>query len=197
MWRCESRRGRRRSMFGGIGMEHLEVDLQGMFEKDHARSDGKPREMTVTEARKHLVRAGMRRAHRQGQRLERRSSWPRIRASFSSTRSTRLRGRGCGRARRFAARRAARPAADRRRHDRQTRYGIVRTEHILFIAAGAFHDEAYANSCRSFKGDFRFASSCSDLEQRRLRSHPQGAEVVAPSPIHRTDGRRRRQVDVR
>ena len=105
-------------MFTGMGMEQMDVDLQGMFEKILPKHTAR-REMTVAEARSVLFEqecdalinqekvnaAGDRAGREPGHHLRRRDR---------QDRGQRADARG----RRLAAGRAARPAADRRRHDR-------------------------------------------------------------------------------
>ena len=104
-------------MFTGMGMEQMDVDLQGMFEKILPKNTSR-REMTVAEARRVLFEqecdalinqekvnaAGDRPGREPGHHLRRRDR---------QDRGQRADARG----RRFAAGRAARPAADRRGHD--------------------------------------------------------------------------------
>jgi len=41
-----------------------------------------------------------------------------------------------------------------------TRYGMIRTDHILFIAAGAFHVSKPSDLIPSCRADCRFAWNC-------------------------------------
>jgi ATP-dependent HslUV protease ATP-binding subunit HslU len=47
-----------------------------------------------------------------------------------------------------------------------TRYGMIRTDHILFIAAGAFHVSKPSDLIPELQGVCRFESSCSPLKKK-------------------------------
>src|SRR4030081_1707518 len=49
-----------------------------------------------------------------------------------------------------------------------TRYGMVSTDHILFIAAGAFHVSKPSDLIRELQGAFRSAWSCTRSPWRTL-----------------------------
>ena len=104
-------------MFTGIGMEQMDFDLQGMFEKIMPKKTSS-REMTVAEARGILFEQEMRRAHqsREGERQGGRTG--REPGHHFHRRVGQDRGRRAdARGRRLPPGRAARSAADRRRHD--------------------------------------------------------------------------------
>ena len=123
------------------GMEEMTQQLQSMFSNLANQRKRTVRKLKVKEAlqaaraKKKPASSSTRRTSRR-----RRSRASSRTASCSSTKSTRSRKRGetHGR-RRIARRRAARPAAAVEGCTVITKYGMVKTDHILFIASGAFH----------------------------------------------------------
>ena len=94
-------------------------------------------------------------------------------ASSSSTRSTRSR----------AARAAQGPDVSREGVQRDllpivegstvtTKYGMVRTDHVLFIAAGAFHVAKPSDLIPELQGRFPIRVELEPLTRRRFRPHP-------------------------
>ena len=58
----------------------------------------------------------------------------------------------------------------------KTRYGFVRTDHILFIAAGAFHRGKPRDLMPELQGRFPIRVELKDLTAGRLRADPHRAE---------------------
>ena len=139
----------------------------------HARSG----ELQVPEALEHLTQEEAAEAHRHGQRSRApRSSASSRPASSSSTRSTRS----------PAARAATGPDVCREGVQRDilpivegttvnTKYGMVQTDHILFIAAGAFHVSKPSDLIPELQGRFPIRVELEPLGTRRLRPHPDRA----------------------
>ena len=101
---------------------------------------------------------------------------PRTPASSSSTRSTRSpRARGPRRRRRLARRRAARPAAADRGHHGLTKHGPVKTDHVLFIASGAFHIAKPSDLLPELQGRLPIRVELKALTPRRHAPHPDRA----------------------
>ena len=125
-------------MVGGVGMEHLDIDLQGMFDKIMPKQTNR-REVTVTQGRRILfeqecdARLDQDKIH--GTAIELAENVGIIfidevdKIVASETRGTDVSRQG--------VQRDLLPIVEGTHV--QTRYGHVRTEHILFIAAGAFH----------------------------------------------------------
>ena len=65
-----------------------------------------------------------------------------------------------------------------------TRYGMVRTDHILFIAAGAFHVSKPSDLIPELQGRFPHARRAEIAHRRRLSAHPHRAQVLAHQAIH-------------
>ena len=74
-----------------------------------------------------------------------------------------------------------------------TRYGYVRTDHVLFVAAGAFHkakpSRSHARTARPFPDPRRAEGS----DEGRLRPHPHRAEKLAHQAVHGAAENRRRR----
>ena len=66
-----------------------------------------------------------------------------------------------------------------------TRYGPVRTDHILFIAAGAFHLSKPTDLMPELQGRFPIRVELTDLQARRLPAHPDRAEARADQAVRR------------
>ena len=122
-----------------MGMEQMDIDLQGMFEKILPKHTTR-REMTVAEARDVLFE----------QECDALINQEKVNAD--GDRAGRERGHHLRRRDRQGRGQRAAHGADVSRQGVQrdllpivegttvqTRYGYVRTDHILFIAAGAFH----------------------------------------------------------
>ena len=137
-------------------------------------------------------------AHRHGHASRaRRSSASSRPASSSSTRSTRSPG----------ARAAHGPDVSREGVQRDilpivegttvnTKYGMVRTDHILFIAAGAFHVSKPSDLIPELQGRFPIRVELERARARRVRPHPDRAEERAHQAVHRADGDRGRDARV-
>ena len=74
-----------------------------------------------------------------------------------------------------------------------TKYGMVRTDHILFIAAGAFHVSKPSDLIPELQGRFPIRVELEPLGKRRVRPHPHRAEERAHQAVHRADGHRGRR----
>ena len=78
----------------------------------------------------------------------------------------------------------------------QTRYGFVRTDHILFIAAGAFHRAKPSDLMPELQGRFPIRVEFKDLTRGGLRPHPHRAEERADEAVRGAAGHRRDRGDV-
>ena len=74
-----------------------------------------------------------------------------------------------------------------------TRYGMVRTDHILFIGAGAFHVSKPSDMIPRTAGSFSDPRRAKVAHHRRLHSHPYRAKERANEAVHRTTSNRGRQ----
>ena len=159
-------------MFGGMGMEQMDIDLQGMFEKimpknvGASRDDASPRPAACCSSRNATPCWTRRRSTR------RPSSWPRTWGSSSSTKSTRsspATARGADVSRQ-GVQRDLLPIVEGTTV--QTRYGYVRTDHVLFVAAGAFHRTKPSDLMPELQGRFPIRVELTRPDQRRFRADP-------------------------
>ena len=74
----------------------------------------------------------------------------------------------------------------------QTRYGFVQTDHILFIAAGAFHRAKPSDLMPELQGRFPIRVELTDLDQGGFRAHPHRAEGRADQAVPGPAGHRGR-----
>ncbi len=149
-------------MVGGIGMEHLDIDLQGMFDKIMPKQTNR-RELTVGQARKILFE----------QECDARLDTDKINASAIELaenlgiifideldKIVASEGKGADVSRQ-GVQRDLLPIVEGTHI--QTRYGHVRTEHILFIAAGAFHKARPSDLMPELQGRFPIRVELKDL----------------------------------
>jgi ATP-dependent HslUV protease ATP-binding subunit HslU len=149
-------------MVGGIGVEHLDIDLQGMFEKILPKQTNR-RELTVAQARKILFE----------QECDARLDQDKINSSaielaenlgiifideIDKIVASESRGADVSRQ---GVQRDLLPIVEGTHV--QTRYGHVRTEHILFIAAGAFHKAKPSDLMPELQGRFPIRVELKDL----------------------------------
>ena len=149
-------------MVGGIGVEHLDIDLQGMFEKILPKQTNR-RELSVAQARKILFE----------QECDARLDQDKINSSaielaenlgiifideIDKIVASESRGADVSRQ---GVQRDLLPIVEGTHI--QTRYGHVRTEHILFIAAGAFHKAKPSELMPELQGRFPIRVELKDL----------------------------------
>ena len=65
-----------------------------------------------------------------------------------------------------------------------TKYGMVKTDHILFIAAGAFHVSKPSDLIPELQGRFPDPRRARAARPRGFRPHPHRAEERAGAPVH-------------
>ena len=73
----------------------------------------------------------------------------------------------------------------------QTRYGYVRTDHILFVAAGAFHSQKPSDLMPELQGRFPIRVELSDLTREdfvRILTEPRGALTKQYTALMQTEG---------
>ncbi len=149
-------------VFGGAGMEHMDVDIQGMFEKILPKSTVR-REMTVAEARRVLFEqaceslmdpeqinaAAIELAENTG--IIFLDEIDKVVASDSKGTDVSRQG----------VQRDLLPIVEGT--SIQTRYGYIRTDHILFVAAGAFHRANPSDLMPELQGRFPIRVELEDL----------------------------------
>ena len=151
-------------VLGGTGMEHMDVDLQGMFERILPKNTVR-REMTVADARRVLFE----------QACESLLDMEQINAlaielaegtgiifldEIDKVVASESKGADVSRQ---GVQRDLLPIVEGT--SIQTRYGYVRTDHILFIAAGAFHRANPSDLMPELQGRFPIRVELNDLTE--------------------------------
>ena len=147
----------------GPGGDAMDFDFQGMFEKILPKNVSR-REMTVAEARRVLFEqeceALINQEKVNAQAIELAENLGIIFIDEMDKIVASEGGKGADVSRQGVQRDLL---ADRRRHGRQTRYGYVRTDHVLFIAAGAFHKVKPSDLMPELQGRFPIRVELNDL----------------------------------
>jgi ATP-dependent HslUV protease ATP-binding subunit HslU len=73
-----------------------------------------------------------------------------------------------------------------------TKYGPVRTDHILFIASGAFHAIKPSDLIPELQGRFPIRVELDALGRKEFRAHPERTAQRPGAPIHGHAAHRRR-----
>lgn len=178
-------------MLTGIGMEQLDFDLQGMFEKIMPKTTSR-REMTIAEAREVLFE----------QECEQLINQEKVNLSAIDlaenlgivfldeidkiTASEQPHGADVSRQ---GVQRDLLPIVEGTTV--QTRYGSVRTDHILFIAAGAFHRSKPSDLMPELQGRFPIRVELKDLSKDdfvRILTEPRSALTKQYAALLATEG---------
>jgi ATP-dependent HslUV protease ATP-binding subunit HslU len=164
-------------MVGSLGLEQMDMDLQGMFEKILPRTTSR-REMTVTQARdvmfeqecdalldpEKINAAAVEQAENMGIIFV--DELDKVVASDSRGADVSRQG----------VQRDLLPIVEGTTV--QTRYGYVRTDHILFVAAGAFHRAKPSDLMPELQGRFPIRVELNDLTKDdfvRILTEPQNS----------------------
>ncbi|NLX97456.1 MAG: ATP-dependent protease ATPase subunit HslU [Rhodopirellula sp.] len=165
-------------MFTGIGMEQMDIDLQGMFDKILPKSSSR-REMTVREARGVLfeqeVDALINPEKVHGAAIELAENLGLIFIDEIDKVVAGEQAHGADVSRQ-GVQRDLLPIVEGTTV--QTRYGFVATDHILFIAAGAFHRARPSDLMPELQGRFPIRVELNDLTKDdfiRILTEPKGA----------------------
>jgi ATP-dependent HslUV protease ATP-binding subunit HslU len=177
-------------MVGGVGMEHMDIDLQGMFEKILPKQTNR-RELSVAQARKILFE----------QECDARLDQDKINAAaielaenlgiifideLDKIVASDSRGADVSRQ---GVQRDLLPIVEGTHV--QTRYGHVRTEHILFIAAGAFHNTKPSDLMPELQGRFPIRVELKDLTKDdfvRILKEPKNSLTRQYTALLETEG---------
>jgi ATP-dependent HslUV protease ATP-binding subunit HslU len=164
-------------MLTGMGMEQVDLDLQGMFEKIMPRNTSR-RELTVKEARKVIQEqesdALINQEKVNAQAIELAENLGMIfvdeldKVVASETKGADVSRQG--------VQRDLLPIVEGTTV--QTRYGYVKTDHILFIAAGAFHRASPSDLMPELQGRFPIRVELQDLTKDdfiRILTEPKSA----------------------
>jgi ATP-dependent HslUV protease ATP-binding subunit HslU len=149
-------------VFGGTGIEHMDVDLQGMFEKILPKHTVR-RELTVAEARRVLFEQACEslldpeKIHTDAIALAENSGIIFV-DEIDKVVASDAKGADVSRQ---GVQRDLLPIVEGT--SIQTRYGYVKTDHILFIAAGAFHRAQPSDLMPELQGRFPIRVELQDL----------------------------------
>ena len=171
-------------MIPGMGMEHMDVDFQGMFEKILPKHTSR-RELTVAEARKVLFE----------QETEALIDQDKVNAKAielaenhgiifldEMDKIAASEGHGADVSRQGVQRDLLPIVEGTTVH---TRYGYVRTDHILFIAAGAFHRAKPTDLMPELQGRFPIRVELTDLTKDdfvRILTEPTATRSPSSTP---------------
>ncbi|MBN1587905.1 MAG: ATP-dependent protease ATPase subunit HslU [Pirellulales bacterium] len=178
-------------MMTGIGTEQMDIDLQGMFEKILPRSTSR-REMTVVEARKVLFEQecdnliNQDKVNAKAIELAENTGLIFIDELDKVVAGDSTRGADVSRQ---GVQRDLLPIVEGTTV--QTRYGYVSTDHILFIAAGAFHRAKPSDLMPELQGRFPIRVELRDLTKDdfvRILTEPKGALTKQYVALLETEG---------
>ena len=177
-------------MFTGMGMEQMDFDLQGMFEKIMPKSSVR-REMTVAEARRVLFEQecdaliNQEKVNATAIDLAENLGIIFIDEMDKIVASEQTHGADVSRQ---GVQRDLLPIVEGTTV--QTRYGYVRTDHILFIAAGAFHRAKPSDLMPELQGPVPHPRRAEGPRPRRFHPHPDRAEGRADQAVRGAAGDR-------
>ena len=177
-------------VFSGMGMEHMDVDIQGMFEKILPKSNVR-RTLTVAEARRVLFEqecdalldsekintAAVELAENTGIIFV--DEMDKVVASDSKGADVSRQG----------VQRDLLPIVEGTTI--QTRYGYVKTDHILFVAAGAFHKAKPSELMPELQGRFPIRVELNDLTKAdfiRILTEPRSSLTRQYTALLKTEG---------
>jgi ATP-dependent HslUV protease ATP-binding subunit HslU len=177
-------------MVTGMGLEQLDVDLQGMFEKILPKNTVR-RELPVSDARKilfeHELDALINKEKVNGQAIELAENVGIIfldeldKIVAGDTRGVDVSRQG--------VQRDLLPIVEGTTV--QTKYGYVRTDHILFVAAGAFHKSKPSDLMPELQGRFPIRVELTDLTKDdfiRILTEPKSALTKQYLALMETEG---------
>jgi len=178
-------------MFTSMGMEQMDLDLQAMFEKILPKQTTR-REMTVAEARRFLFEQecdaliDQEKVHAKAIELAENMGIIFIDEIDKIVAAEATHGIDVSRQ---GVQRDLLPIVEGTTV--QTRYGYVRTDHILFIAAGAFHRAKPSELMPELQGRFPIRVELKDLTKedlKRILTEPQNALTRQYTELLRTEG---------
>ncbi|MFV2066739.1 MAG: ATP-dependent protease ATPase subunit HslU [Pirellulales bacterium] len=178
-------------MFTGMGLEQADFDIQGMLEKILPKNV-KRREMTVSEARRVLFEQecdaliNHEKVHSMAIELAENVGMIFIDELDKVVAGDGARGADVSRQ---GVQRDLLPIVEGTTV--QTRYGYVRTDHILFLAAGAFHRNRPSDLMPELQGRFPIRVELGDLTQQdfvRILTEPRSALTKQYAALMKTEG---------
>jgi ATP-dependent HslUV protease ATP-binding subunit HslU len=178
-------------MLTNMGAEQMDFDLQGLFEKVMPRNTSQ-REMTVAEARKVLFEeaceALVSSEKVNAQAIELAENVGIVFLDEMDKIVATEGGRGADVSRQ-GVQRDLLPIVEGTTV--QTRYGYVKTDHILFVAAGAFHKVSPSDLMPELQGRFPIRVELTDLTREdfvRILTEPRGSLTKQYAALMQTEG---------
>jgi ATP-dependent HslUV protease ATP-binding subunit HslU len=178
-------------MFTGMGMEHMDLDLQGMFDKILPKTSTR-RDMTVQEARRVLFEEqcdaliNHEKVQSAAVELAENTGIIFLDEIDKIVASEHTHGADVSRQ---GVQRDLLPIVEGTTV--QTRYGFVKTDHILFVAAGAFHRGKPSDLMPELQGRFPIRVELTDLTKEdfvRILTEPKGALTKQYEALLATEG---------
>ncbi len=178
-------------MFSGMGMEQMDIDLQGMFDKILPRNTVR-RQMTVAEAREVLFEQecdaliNPEKVHAAAIELAENVGIVFVDEIDKVVASEHAHGADVSRQ---GVQRDLLPIVEGTTV--QTRYGYVSTDHILFVAAGAFHRAKPSDLMPELQGRFPIRVELTDLSKEdfvRILTEPKSALTKQYEALLETEG---------
>ena len=178
-------------MFTNMGSEQMDFDLQGLFEKVMPRNTVR-REMTVAEARDILFEEACETLINQekvnAHAIDLAENLGIVFLDEMDKVVAMEGGRGADVSRQ-GVQRDLLPIVEGTTV--QTRYGYVKTDHILFVAAGAFHGTSPSDLMPELQGRFPIRVELTDLGREdfvRILTEPKGALTKQYAALMGTEG---------
>ncbi len=181
-------------ILGGLGMEQMEANLQDMFERIMPRGGNQPRQLPIREARKILT-------EQETEQLIDRAALSEQAIDLAENQgiifldeldkvcSPHGASSGGAEVSRQGVQRDLLPVVEGTTVN--TKYGSVRTDHVLFIAAGAFHVSKPSDLMPELQGRFPIRVELTDLTRDdflRILTEPQNSLVRQYCELLRTEG---------
>jgi ATP-dependent HslUV protease ATP-binding subunit HslU len=181
-------------ILGGLGMEQLEANMQDMLERIMPRGGNQARQVTIREARKILTEQETEqlidRAAVNEQAIELAENQGIIFLDeLDKVCSPHGPMTGGAEVSRQGVQRDLLPVVEGTTVN--TKHGSVKTDHVLFIAAGAFHVSKPSDLMPELQGRFPIRVELTDLTQAdflRILTEPQNSLVRQYSELLRTEG---------
>jgi len=178
-------------MLSGLGMEQMDVDLQGMFEKILPKNVSR-RELTVAEARRVLFEQecdaliNQEKVNAEAIRLAENTGIIFLDEIDKVVASENTKGADVSRQ---GVQRDLLPIVEGTTV--QTKYGYVNTDHVLFIAAGAFHRASPSDLMPELQGRFPIRVELQDLTKEDfilILKEPKNALTTQYTALMATEG---------
>ncbi len=179
-------------IFSNMGMEAMDVDLQNMFEKIMPKGNQSPRQVTIRDARKILLEQETESLIDRAVVTEKAIALVENQGIVFIDEIDKVCGPSSGHGpdvSRQGVQRDLLPVVEGTTVN--TKYGPVKTDHILFIAAGAFHTSKPADLMPELQGRFPIRVELTDLTKAdflRILTEPKHALTKQYAELLATEG---------